>query len=98
MPHEETDLSAPKNLEDCYVEELAGNWSVNDQLLKIVGQRENEASEPKLRERLTKTDEALGQRGHAAKLASAMAEIYGANETMTCLVERSVNLQAKGRI
>ena len=91
-------MSALKNLENCYVEELAGNWSINDQLGKIVGQQENMASGPKLRERLTKTAEILGKNGGAAKLASTTAEIYRANKTMTDLAARSVSLQAKGRL
>ena len=40
--------------------------------------------------------EALGKDDHAAKLDSITADIYGADENMTDLAERSVNLQAKG--
>ena len=164
-------MSAPKNLEDCYVEELADNWSANDQMLKMVGQLADKASDPKLKERLKKAAEgikahtaalqellkdcgesekehckgmeglvkeakkpvidadiedddvrdviivsqyqrmchygicgfgtakafaeALGKKEHVAKLDKMTAEIYGADENMTDLAERSVNLQAK---
>ncbi len=164
-------MSAPQNLEDCYTEELADNWSANDQMLKMVDQLADKAGDPKLKERLRKaaasikghTDtlkellkdcgesekehckgmeglvkeakkhvidadiddddvrdviivaqyqrmchygicgfgtakafaEALGKKDHAAKLSSVTAEIYGADENMTDLAERSVNLQAK---
>ena len=165
-------MSAPKNLEDCYTEELADNWSANDQMLKMVGQLADKASDPKLKERLNKAAEgikghtetlqallkdcgesekehckgmeglvkearkhvidadiedddvrdvvivaqyqrmchygicgfgtakafaeALGKSDHAAKLDAITADIYGADENMTDLAERSVNLHAKG--
>ena len=160
-------MSAPKNLEDCYKEELADNWSANDQMSKMVRQLADKASDPKLKERLSKAAdtatvekllkdcgqsekehckgmeglvkeakkhvieadiddddvrdvvivaqyqrmchygicgfgtakafaEALGKDDHAAKLDSITADIYGADENMTDLAERSVNLQAKG--
>ena len=165
-------MSAPKNLEDCYKEELADNWSANDQMSKMVSQLADKASDPKFKERLSKAAEgikdhtatlekllkdcgesekehckgmeglvkeakkhvidadiddddvrdvvivsqyqrmchygicgfgtakafaeALGKNDHAAKLDTITADIYGADENMTDLAERSVNLQAKG--
>lgn len=165
-------MSAPKNLEDCYKEELADNWSANDQMSKMVSQLADKASDAKLKERLSKAAEgikdhtatlkdllkdcgesekehckgmeglvkeakkhvieadiddddvrdvvivaqyqrmchygicgfgtakafakALGRDDHAAKLDAITADIYGADENMTDLAERSVNLQAKG--
>lgn len=165
-------MSAPKNLEDCYTEELADNWSANDQMLKMVGQMADKASDPKLKERLSKAAEgikghtatlqqllkdygesekehckgmeglvkeakkhvieadiedddvrdviivsqyqrmchygicgfgtakafakALGKKEHVSKLDAITADIYGADENMTDLAERSLNLQAKG--
>lgn len=40
--------------------------------------------------------EALGKKDHAAKLDQITADIYDADENMTDLAERSVNLAAKG--
>ena len=164
-------MSAPENLEDCYTEELADNWSANDQMREIVTQLAEAASDKKLKTRLqkavtgiekhTKTiqallkelgedspehckgmeglvkeakkhaldakikdeavrdvvivaqyqrmchygicgigtakafAEALGRKDHAKKLDTVLAEIYGADENMTDLAERSVNLQAR---
>lgn len=164
-------MSAPKNLEDCYTEELADNWSANDQMLKMVEQMADKASDSKLQDRLKKAAkgikdhtatlqellkdcgesekehckgmeglvkeakkhvidadiedddvrdviivsqyqrmchygicgfgtakafaEALGKKDHVAKLDSITSDIYGADENMTDLAERSVNLQAK---
>lgn len=39
--------------------------------------------------------EALGKKDHAKKLDTVLSEIYGADENMTDLAERSVNLQAR---
>lgn len=39
--------------------------------------------------------EALGRKDHAKKLDTVLSEIYGADENMTDLAERSVNLQAR---
>lgn len=164
-------MSAPKNLEDCYTEELADNWSANDQMLKMVEQMAEKASDSKLKDRLKKAAEgikghtatlqellkdcgesekehckgmeglvkeakkhvidadiedddvrdviivsqyqrmchygicgfgtakafaeALKKSDHVAKLDAITADIYGADENMTDLAERSVNLQAK---
>ena len=43
-------MSAPKNLEDCYTEELADNWSANDQMLTMVGKLAEKASDQKLKD------------------------------------------------
>lgn len=39
--------------------------------------------------------EALGKKDHVKKLDTVLSEIYGADENMTDLAERSVNLQAR---
>ncbi|WP_133366639.1 ferritin-like domain-containing protein [Qipengyuania sediminis] len=164
-------MSAPENLEDCYTEELADNWSANDQMREIVAQMAEAASDKRLKTRLEKAvkgiekhtetikqllaelgedepehckgmeglvreakkhaldakikdpdvrdvvivaqyqrmchygicgigtakafAEALGRKDHAKKLDSVVADIYGTDENMTDLAERSVNLQAR---
>ena len=164
-------MSAPKNLEDCYTEELKDLISANDQMKGVVDKLASKAGCEKLRARLDKagkgiqqhTDtlkelladcgedgkehckgmeglvkeaekhaieedisdpdvrdvvivaqyqrmchygicgfgtakafaEALGKDDHARKLDQATADIYGADENMTDLAERAVNLRAK---
>ena len=164
-------MSNPKNLKDCYIEELADNLSANDQMQNIVLNLAEKASDPKLTSRLEKSAkgiekhaetikqllkdcgetkekhchgmaglvkeakkhaldadiedddvrdviivaqyqrmchyglcgfgtakafaEALGKKDHVAKLDAITSEIYGADENMTDLAERSLNLQAK---
>lgn len=164
-------MSAPENLEDCYTEELADNWSANDQMREIVTQLAAAAGDKKLKTRLEKAvtgiekhtkviqqllkdcgesepehckgmeglvkeakkhaldakikdpdvrdvvivsqyqrmchygicglgtakafAEALGKKDHVAKLDKVVAEIYGADENMSDLAERSLNLQAR---
>ena len=164
-------MSAPKNLEDCYVHELKDNWSANDQMEKCVRKMAEKAGDSTLKSRLEKsadgiakhtetiksllddcgvsekehckgmeglvaeakkhaleagiTDddvrdvviiaqyqrmahygicgfgtakafaEALGKSDHVSKLDKLTAETYQADENMTSLAEKSVNLQAK---
>ena len=164
-------MSAPTSLKDCYTEELADNWSANDQMREAVKQLSNAASDDKLKRRLSKSAdgiekhtktikqllddcgesekehckgmeglvkeakkhaidakikdgdvrdvviitqyqrmchygiaglgsakafaEALGKDDHAKKLDAIVSDIYDADENMTDLAERSVNLQAK---
>lgn len=164
-------MSAPQNLMDCYTEELADNWSANDQMEKVVRKLADAAGDPKLAERLkasatgiarhtevirglledcgerekehcrgmeglvkeatkhaldAKIDDpdvrdvvilaqyqrmchygicgfgtakalatALGKSDHVQKLDQLTAEIYDADENMSDLAERSVNLHAK---
>lgn len=164
-------MSTPENLEDVYAEELADNWSANDQMQKAVKQMAEVAGDDKLRQRLEKAvqgiqkhtetikqllddlgedepehckgmeglvkeatkhaidadiedddvrdvviitqyqrmchyglaglgsakafAEALGKQDHAEKLDQIVADIYSADENMTDLAERSVNLRAK---
>ena len=52
-------MSAPKNLTDCYTEELADNWSANDQMTKIVKQMADKAGDKKLSDRLSKAAEGI---------------------------------------
>ena len=164
-------MSAPKNLTDCYTEELADNWSANDQMTKIVKQMADKAGDKKLSDRLSKAAEgiekhtqtikqllddcgesekehckgmeglvkeakkhaleadisdsdvrdvvmitqyqrmchygiaglgsakafaeALGKSDHVSKLDQIVSDIYDADENMTDLAERSINLKAK---
>ena len=164
-------MSAPANLSDCYIEELADLWSANDQMAKVVRDLADAAQDEKLADRLgasadgiekhTKslkqllddcgesekehckgmeglvkearkhaleadiedTDvrdvlivaqyqrmchygiagfgtakafaEALGKKDHASKLDTITSEIYDADENITDLAERSINLEAK---
>lgn len=166
-------MSAPTNLTDCYTEELADNWSANDQMQKAVREMAKAASDSKLQQRLEKAAqgieqhtktirellddlgedekehckgmeglvkeahkhaleadikdgdvrdvviitqyqrmchygiaglgsakafaEALGKQDHVQKLDKIVSEIYDADENMTDLAERSVNLRAKER-
>ena len=164
-------MSTPKNLMECYVEELADNWSANDQMLSAVKKLAEKASDDKLKSRLEAaatgigkhTDiikgllddmgesekehckgmaglvaeakkhaidpsfedgdvrdvviiaqyqrmchygicgfgtakafaQALGKKDHVAKLSAITKDIYGADENMSDLAERSINLGAK---
>jgi ferritin-like metal-binding protein YciE len=45
-------MSAPGNLTDCYTEELADNWSANEQMAEIVAKLADAASDDKLKSRL----------------------------------------------
>ncbi|WP_228242345.1 ferritin-like domain-containing protein [Porphyrobacter sp. GA68] len=164
-------MSAPTNLLDCYTEELADNWSANDQMLKAVREMAKVATDSKLKERLEKASsgieqhtktireildelgedekehckgmeglvkeahkhaidadiddgdvrdvviitqyqrmchygiaglgsakafaEALGKKDHVEKLDKIVSDIYNADENMTDLAEKSINLRAK---
>lgn len=164
-------MSAPENLTDCYIDELADNWSANDQMKDVVKELAEAASDTRLKDRLNRSAdgierhtetikelleeygetekehckgmeglvkearkhaieediedddvrdvvivaqyqrmchygicgigtakafaEALGKGDHVRKLDKILSEIYGADENMTDLAERSVNLQAR---
>lgn len=170
-PTKETDMSTPENLQDIYAEELADNWSANDQMQKAVTEMARVAGDDKLKQRLQKAAEgiqkhtqtikqllsdlgenkpehckgmeglvteahkhaidadisdndvrdvviitqyqrmchyglaglgsakafaeALGKQDHAGKLDEIVGQIYDADQNMTDLAERSVNLRAK---
>ena len=164
-------MSAPKNLTDCYIEELGDLWSANDQMVKVVRDLAEAAYDDDLAARLDKSAdgidrhtetlrelledcgedskerckgmeglvkearkhaldqdfedgevrdvvivaqyqrmchygicgfgtatafaEALGKSDHVERLDAITADIYQADENMTDLAERSVNLAAK---
>jgi ferritin-like metal-binding protein YciE len=164
-------MSAPQSLLDCYVEELADNWSANDQMEKVVRKLADAAGDRNLADRLRLSAEgiakhtevikdllaqvgeskkehcrgmeglvkeatihaldakiedpdvrdvviiaqyqrmchygicgfgtakafakALGKEQHVERLDKLTGEIYRADENMTDLAERSVNLEAK---
>lgn len=164
-------MSTPENLEDIYIDELADNWSANDQMRQAVTKMAEVAGDEKLRQRLEKAvqgiekhtqtikqlldelgedepehckgmeglvkeahkhaidadiedddvrdvviitqyqrmchyglaglgsakafAEALGMQDHAQKLDEIVGQIYDADQNMTDLAERSVNLRAK---
>jgi len=54
-------LSAPKNLTECYTEELADNWSANDQMQEIVRDLAKAAGDKTLRKRLEESAKAIGK-------------------------------------
>lgn len=164
-------MSTPENLTDVYAEELADNWSANDQMEKAVTEMARVAGDDKLKQRLEKASdgirqhtqtikqlledcgetekehckgmeglvkeahkhaidadiedndvrdvviitqyqrmchyglaglgsakafaEALGKQDHVEKLDKIVGQIYDADQNMTDLAERSVNLRAK---
>ena len=163
-------MSDPETLEDIYIDELADNWSANDQMKQAVQKMAEVAGDDKLRQRLEKAvqgidkhtqtikqmldqlgedepehckgmeglvkeahkhaidadvdddvrdvviitqyqrmchyglaglgsakafAEALGMQDHARKLDEIVGQIYDADQNMTDLAERSVNLRAK---
>ena len=60
-------MSAPKNLSDCYVHELKDNWSANDQMEKAVRELADVTTESTLKERLTKSADAIAKHTETIK-------------------------------
>ena len=52
-------MSAPKNLKDCYIEELADSWSANDQMEKMVRKLAKAAGDDELTKKLEKSAEGI---------------------------------------
>ena len=88
-------MSAPKNLEDCYKEELADNWSANDQMSKMVRQLADKASDPKLKERLSKAAE--GIKDHTATVEKLLKDC-GQSEKEHCKGMEGLVKEAKKHV
>ena len=52
-------MSAPANLTDCYIEELADSWSANDQMEKIVRKLADAAGDEDLAEMLRESADSI---------------------------------------
>lgn len=60
-------MSAPKDLNDLYTSELQDLWSANDQMSKVVKKMASKASDPALKEMLTKSQDGIAQHTEALK-------------------------------
>ncbi|MDT0575920.1 ferritin-like domain-containing protein [Croceicoccus sp. F390] len=60
-------MAAPENLMDCYTEELADNWSANDQMEKMVRKLAAAAGDAKLKQRLEKSAEGIARHTEVIK-------------------------------
>ncbi|MBV8891393.1 MAG: ferritin-like domain-containing protein [Acidobacteria bacterium] len=69
-------MSSASTLKDVYVEELRDLWSANDQMQRIMQSLSDKASDPKLKELLTRSVSVIGQ--HTAALRSIL-EAQGGN-------------------
>lgn len=63
----ENDMSAPENLTDCYTEELADNWSANDQMEKAVRKMASKAGDETLTKRLEQAAEGISKHTETIK-------------------------------
>ena len=64
-------MSIPEDLNDVYVDELKDLWSANDQMLKVLKKITTKASDPQLKEMLSKSHE--GITAHTAVLKELIA-------------------------
>jgi ferritin-like metal-binding protein YciE len=60
-------MSAPENLEDLYTGELADLWSANDQMQKVVKKLISKASDPALKDMLTKSQSGIAEHTETLK-------------------------------
>ena len=74
-------MAAPKNLQDCYTEELADLWSANDQMERVVRNLAGKAGDEKLGERLRKA--AAGIEEHSSQIRQLLKDC-GVNEKEHC--------------
>ncbi|WP_439545272.1 YciE/YciF ferroxidase family protein [Sandarakinorhabdus sp.] len=54
-------MSAPQDLNELYTGELQDLWSANDQMAKVIKKMTSKASDPKLKEMLTKSQDGIAQ-------------------------------------
>ena len=54
-------MSAPRSLQDVYLDELKDNWSANDQMARTVQQLSQKASDAKLKQMLEKSVEGINK-------------------------------------
>ena len=74
-------MSAPQNLQDCYTEELADNWSANDQMEKVVRKLADAAGDKKLGDRLRQSADGIAR--HTEVIKSLLAD-FGEDEKEHC--------------
>ena len=74
-------MSAPQSLQDCYIEELADNWSANDQMEKVVRKLADAAGDKKLGDRLRKSADGIAK--HTEVIKSLLSEL-GEDEKEHC--------------
>lgn len=65
-------MSAPEDLNDLYTGELADLWSANDQMQRTVKKLITKASDPDLKEMLTKSQEGIAE--HTETLKQLLAD------------------------
>ena len=66
-------MSAPKNLTDCYIEELKDAWSANEQMEKVVNKLSDAASDDDLSDRLADSAEAIAE--HTEVIRELLADL-----------------------
>ena len=74
-------MSAPKNLTQCYIEELADNWSANDQMQKAVRELASVAGDDILRQRLEDSAQSIAEHTETIK---ALLDECGESEKEHC--------------
>jgi len=74
-------MSAPKNLNDCYTEELADLWSANDQMEKVVRDLAEKASSDKLKTKLEKGAKGIAKHTETIK---SLLDDCGVDEKEHC--------------
>lgn len=85
-------MSAPMNLTDCYIEELADSWSANDQMEKVVRKLADAAGDRKLAGRLR--DAADGIKEHTRTI-KALLEDLGERQQVHCAGMEGLVAEAK---
>jgi ferritin-like metal-binding protein YciE len=74
-------MSTPENLEDIYIDELADNWSANDQMRQAVTKMAEVAGDDKLRQRLEKAVQGIEKHTETIK---QMLDELGEDEPEHC--------------
>ena len=74
-------MSAPKNLTDCYTEELADLWSANDQMEKVVRDLAEKARSDKLKTKLEKGAKGIAKHTETIK---SLLDDCGVDEKEHC--------------
>ena len=74
-------MSAPKNLTDCYTEELADLWSANDQMEKVVRDLAEKARSDKLKTKLEKGGKGIAKHTETIK---SLLDDCGVDEKEHC--------------
>ena len=74
-------MSAPTNLTECYIEELADNWSANDQMRDMVEELADAASDATLKKRLRESARSIGEH---TKTLKALLDDLGEDKPEHC--------------